>query len=113
MNLIKPLTLAIALMLGTSFAVEADAARREKQEEVELTFPDATREEPEAKVTERLFKQIEKLQEAYDEAGREQEAIAIAEEILANERAKAYDRGLALLLAGAAAAKPGLATGAL
>ena len=55
MNLMKPLTLAIALMLGTSFAVEADAARREKQEEVELTFPDATREEPEAKVTERLF----------------------------------------------------------
>ena len=107
MNLIKPLTLAIALMLGTSFAVEADAARREKQEEVELTFPDATREEPEAKVTERLFKQIEKLQEAYDEAGREQEAIAIAEEILANERAKAYDRGLALLLAGAAAANSG------
>ena len=107
MNLMKPLTLAIALMLGTSFAVEADAARREKQEEVELTFPDATREEPEAKVTERLFKQIEKLQEAYDEAGREQEAIAIAEEILANERAKAYDRGLALLLAGAAAANSG------
>ena len=107
MNLMKPLTLAIALMLGTSFAVEADAARREKQEEVELTFPDATREEPEAKVTERLFKQIEKLQEAYDEAGRDQEAIAIAEEILANERAKAYDRGLALLLAGAAAANSG------
>lgn len=107
MKLIKPLTLAIALMLGTSYAIDADAARRSKQEDVELTFPDATRAEPEAKVTERLFKDIQKLQDAYNADGREEEAIQIAEKILANERAKDYDRGLALLLAGGAAANLG------
>jgi tetratricopeptide (TPR) repeat protein len=107
MKLIKPLTLAIALMLGTSFAMDAYAARKDKEEDVVLTFPDATREEPEAKVTDRLFKDIQKLQEAYDEAGREEEAIGIAEKILASDRAKPYDRGLALLLAGGAAASLG------
>ena len=55
MNAIKPLTLAIALMVATSFAADADAARRDSKEDVELTFPDATREDPEAKVTERIF----------------------------------------------------------
>ena len=108
MNAIKPLTLAIALMIGASFAPGADAARREsKKEDVELTFPDATRESPEAKVTERIFRQIEKMQDAYNEEGREEEAIRIGEEILANERAKPYDRALALLLAGGAAANLG------
>ena len=107
MNPIKPLTLAIALMVATSFAADADAARRDSKEDVELTFPDATREDPEAKVTERIFKQIEKMQDAYNEEGREEEAIRIGEEILANERAKPYDRALALLLAGGAAANLG------
>ena len=107
MNPVKPLTLAIALMVATSFAPDADAARRDSKEDVELTFPDATREDPEAKVTERIFKQIEKMQDAYNEEGREEEAIRIGEEILANERAKPYDRALALLLAGGAAANLG------
>ena len=107
MNPVKPLTLAIALMVATSFAADADAARRDSKEDVELTFPDATREDPEAKVTERIFKQIEKMQDAYNEEGREEEAIRIGEEILANERAKPYDRALALLLAGGAAANLG------
>lgn len=108
MKVLKPLTLAIALMLGTSFALDANAARRsDREEEVELTWPDATREDPEAEVTERIFKDIEKMQDAYNEEGKEEEAIRIAETILANERAKAYDRGLALLIAGGAAANLG------
>lgn len=110
MKAMHPLTFAIALLLGTSVMVtDADAARRSdrNKEEVELTFPDATREEPEAQVTERLFKQIEKLQDAYNEDGREEEAITLAEALLANERAKPYDKALALLLAGGAAANLG------
>jgi tetratricopeptide (TPR) repeat protein len=101
MNLIKPLTLAIALMLGTTYAYDADAARRD--DKAEETFPDATREDPKAEITDRIFKDVEKLQEAYDEAGREEEAITIAERILANDRAKGYDKGFAQLLAGLAA----------
>src|SRR5687768_6981294 len=101
MNLIKPLTLAIALLLGSTYAYDAAAARRD--EKADLNFPDATREVPEATITERIFKDVEKLQEAYDEAGREEEAITIAERILANDRAKEYDKGFARLLAGLAA----------
>lgn len=105
MKVMHPLALTIALLLGTSFAMDAEAARRPSdQEKAELTFPDATREEPEAKVTERLFKQIEKLQDAYNEEGREEETIRIAEEILASDRAKPYDKALAQLMAGGAAA---------
>ena len=107
MNVMKPLALAVALLVGTSFALDADAARRSDREEVELTFPDATREEPKAEVSERIFKDIEKMQDAYNEEGKEEEAIAIAERILANERANDYDRGLALLIAGGAAANLG------
>jgi tetratricopeptide (TPR) repeat protein len=108
MKAIRPLSLAIALIVGASFAADVDAARRsDKKEDVELTFPDATREEPEAQVSERILRKIEKMQDAYDADGREEEAIAIAEEILATAKAKPYDRGLALLMAGGAAANLG------
>lgn len=98
------LKLAALVFLASSLsATDADAARREKKEETPALYPDATRESPEALYTQRLSKQIQKLQEAYEADGKEAETIAAAEVILGNKLAKPYDRGIALLLAGSAA----------
>ena len=104
MKSLHPLKLAVLIALAASLSVpEADAARRSKKEEPVLLYPDATRESPEAVYTQRLSKQIQKLQEAYNADGKENETIAAAEVILASKLAKPYDRGIALLLAGSAA----------
>lgn len=98
------LKLAALVFLATSLsATDADAARRDKKEEAPALYPEATRESPEPVYTQRLSKQIQKLQEAYEADGKEAETIAAAEEILGNKLAKPYDRGIALLLAGSAA----------
>lgn len=104
MKALHPLTLAVAVFLASSLtATDADAQRRGKKEEPVALYPDATRESPEAVYTQRLSKQIEKLQEAYAADGQEEATIAAAETILGDDRAKPYDRGIALLLAGSAA----------
>lgn len=99
------LKLAAFVFLASSLsAADADAQRRtKKEEEPAALYPDATRESPEAAYTQRLSKQIQKLQEAYEGEGKEAETIAAAEAILGNKLAKPYDRGIALLLAGSAA----------
>lgn len=104
MKALHPLKLAALVFLASSMsAPDADAQRRSKKdEEPAALYPDATRESPEAVYTQRLSKQIQKLQDAYNADGKEAETIAAAEEILASERAKPYDRGIALLLAGSA-----------
>lgn len=101
----RSLTLATAIFMALSMsATSADAARREKKEEERpALYPEATREEPTGGYTARLSKLITKLQEAYNADGKENEAIAAAEEILAHEKAQPYDRSMALLLAGSAA----------
>ena len=98
------LKLAALVFLATSLsAADADAARRDKKEdETPALYPDATRESPEAVYSQRLSKQIQKLQEAYNADGKEEQTIAAAEAILGNKLAKPYDRGIALLLAGSA-----------
>jgi tetratricopeptide (TPR) repeat protein len=103
MNSLHPLKLAALVLLVTSMsATDVDAARRDKKEEPVALYPDATRESPEAVYTQRLSKQIQKLQDAYNADGKEAETIAAAEVILGNKAAKPYDRGIALLLAGSA-----------
>ncbi|TNJ33338.1 tetratricopeptide repeat protein [Arenimonas terrae] len=103
MNSLHPLKLAALVLLVTSMsATDVDAARRDKKEEAAALYPDATRESPEAVYTQRLSKQIQKLQDAYNADGKEEETIAAAQAILDNKMAKAYDRGIALLLAGSA-----------
>jgi tetratricopeptide (TPR) repeat protein len=103
MNSLHPLKLAALVLLVTSMsATDVDAARREKKEEPVALYPDATRESPEAVYTQRLSKQIQKLQDAYNADGKEEETIAAAQAILDSKLAKAYDRGIALLLAGSA-----------
>lgn len=103
MNSLHPLKLAALVLLVASLsATDVDAARRDKKDEPAALYPDATRESPEAVYTQRLSKQIQKLQDAYNADGKETETIAAAEAILGNKLAKAYDRGIALLLAGSA-----------
>ena len=103
MSSLHPLKLAALVLLVTSMsATDVEAARRDKKEEPVALYPDATRESPEAVYTQRLSKQIQKLQDAYNADGKEAETIAAAEVILGNKAAKPYDRGIALLLAGSA-----------
>ena len=110
MNIRRPLLLVAAVALAAVLAAPAaDAQRRAKEDKdaPKALYPDATREEPEGSFSPRLSKQITKLQEAYAADGQEAETIAAAEAILANEKAKPYDRGMALLLAGSAALNSG------
>lgn len=104
MKALHPLKLAALVFLASSLSVpDADAQRRSKKdEEPAALYPEATRESPEAVYTQRLSKQMAKLQDAYNTDGKEEETVAAAEVILASDKAKAYDRGIALLLAGAA-----------
>lgn len=94
---------ALVLLLAIVSATDVDARREKKQEDRAALYPDATRVEPKGTYTARLAKQITKLHDAYNADGKEEETIAAAEAILGNERAKPYDRGIALLLAGSAA----------
>ena len=104
MKVLHSMKLAAVVFLAASFSVgTADAARREKAEEPKIDYPDATRESPKADNSPRLGKQIQKMFDLYNEGEDMEGAIAIAEKLLANERAKAYDRGIALMIAGNAA----------
>ncbi|MDZ4047909.1 MAG: hypothetical protein U1E00_06200, partial [Pseudoxanthomonas sp.] len=100
-NALKFNVLAAALIAATLSVGDAHAQRgKDKPEEA---YPDASRESPEAKNTPRLAKDIQKMFDLYNEGEDMEGAIAIAEKLLANERAKAYDRGIALMIAGNAA----------
>ncbi|GAB2499612.1 tetratricopeptide repeat protein [Arenimonas alkanexedens] len=96
---------ALAVFIAASFAAsDADAQRRRGGSEPVALYPDATREAPKGTYSQRLTKQHQKLQALYTEDGKEEEAIAIAEEIIGNDRAKPYDRAIAMMTAAAAAA---------
>lgn len=104
MKVLHPLKVAAFVVLAASLSIgDADAARREKKEEPVIEYPDATRESPAAENSPRLGKQIQKMFDLYNGGEDMEGAIKIAEEILANERAKPYDRGVALMIAGNAA----------
>ncbi|WP_146907669.1 tetratricopeptide repeat protein [Arenimonas daejeonensis] len=104
MKALHPLKLAALVFLVASLsATDVDAQRRSKKEEpAPALYPNATRVSPEAVYTPRLLKLNTKLQDAYNADGKEEETIAAAEVVLANEKAGPYDRGIALLLAGSA-----------
>ena len=102
-NALKFNVLAAALIAATLSVGDAHAQRGKDKEKAEEAYPDATRESPEAKNTPRLAKDIQKMFDLYNEGEDLEGAIAIAEKLLANERAKAYDRGIALMIAGNAA----------
>ena len=62
-------------------------------------YPNATRQEPGVSASQRLAKQLNTLSEA-NTAQDAAKGLPIAEEILANDRANAYDKSIAALLAG-------------
>lgn len=83
-------------ILSLMMALPVSAARRDKkQPEPEPLYPNATRVEPEAKPVQRLQKQLQKMYDASQEEGKEAEAEALAQEMLANGRAGAYEKSIA------------------
>ncbi|HVI59519.1 MAG TPA: tetratricopeptide repeat protein [Luteimonas sp.] len=117
------LTLALAgaaLMLSTTQvlaqasqrAQEAREARRagdsdsgknkSKSSESKNLFPDATREEPDGKASSKLSSKLQKMIDAYND-GKNPEARAAADAIIATESANAYERALANQIAAQAA----------
>ena len=103
-------SLKLASLMLLAFCVaapDADAQRRasssKKEQEREAQYPDATREDPKGEFSPRLAKPVTRLQKAYETDGQDDKVIAAAEEIIANDKAKPYDRAMASLLAGTAA----------
>lgn len=100
---LKLKVLAAAIIAASLSIGDAHAQRGKDKEKAEEAYPDATRESPEAKNTPRLAKDIQKMFDLYNEGEDMEGAITIAEKLLANEKAKPYDRGIALMIAGNAA----------
>lgn len=100
---LKLKVLAAAVIAASLSVGDAHAQRGKDKDKAEENYPDATRESPEAKNTPRLAKDIQKMFDLYNEGEDMEGAIVIAEKLLANDRAKAYDRGIALMIAGNAA----------
>ncbi|KFN50729.1 tetratricopeptide repeat protein [Arenimonas composti] len=110
-----PLTVAIALLLGTSVVANDAWAqlagrdrddRRGRSEQAAAPaedFPNATRESPKPSSNQRTQRLMKRLQDSYDAEGKERDVLTTADEILANERATPYEKGIAGLMAGSAA----------
>lgn len=117
MKLRNPKTTLLSLALVAAFCggavLDANAARRGEQKKEEVLFPDTTRQEPEAKGSPKVLTKLNKLIEAYNKAlDQEDEAKAtagyttartLADEIIANASANAYDKALAAQIASQAA----------
>lgn len=86
---------------GASAAREARAARsnrgQEQAKKVE-NYPEATRKAPDAKASAKGATRLQKMMKAYDDA-KGPEARAIADEVVADEKANAYERAFAAQIA--------------
>lgn len=99
MKAVHSLKIAVlAAFLAATFTAPDAEAQRNRGAPTEL-YPDATRKSPPGSYAPRLTRQHKTLQEIYTEEGREQEALALAEEIINNERAKPYDKAIAMMTA--------------
>jgi len=116
MNLMPTLKLlAVGLLAFVVAAPEAHAqlaARRGATKETTAAsapqYPDATRKAPAGQYSPRLQRQVNKLLSAYNaDAPDPDEIIAAAEEVITNERAGEFDKGMARLLAGSTALSDG------
>ena len=107
------LSLALVAAFCGGAVLDANAARRGEQKKEEVLYPDATRQDPEAKGSPKVQTKLNKLIEAYNKAlEQEDEAKAtagyttartLADEIIANGSANAYDKALAAQIASQAA----------
>lgn len=77
---------------------EARAEKPATSESAQARYAQATREQPEAKASARLSRRLEAMMGHYDE-DESAEARAIADEIIANEKANAYEKSFAAQIA--------------
>ena len=98
------LSIFIAAALGGVVVADASAQSRggKKSQKAEQLFPQATRQEPEAKASSKLSKKLQKMIDVYNKDDFAQ-TRTLADEILATEGASDYDRALAAQLASQAA----------
>lgn len=83
----------------SSRSSERRTARQTQQPAQEALYPNATRQAPGLTASQRLSRQLNTV----SEANTEQDAakgLPVADEVIANERANAYDKSIAALLAG-------------
>ncbi|MGX5729572.1 tetratricopeptide repeat protein [Pseudoxanthomonas beigongshangi] len=106
------LSLAIIGLLGAGVAADAVAQmsnrddssmRRQKKEKVEIKYPEATRQEPKEKASAKMQNQLNKLFKAYEKENNEDETITLANEIIASDKANAYDKSVAAQIGAQAA----------
>lgn len=95
-----------------SLRAKRDAALKAKQqaekgaEVVPAQYPQATRQEPEAKASRAGTKRLQKLAETF-QAGKDDETIAEAQQIVGDAEANAYEKAFAYQVAGNAASNKG------
>lgn len=94
--------LLIAVPASPAAAREGRGEQRRGAEAAPKNFPDATREEPGQRVTSRQQRRLTQMIEAFNE-GDNVRARELAEEVLANPAANAYEKSLAAQVAGNAA----------
>ncbi len=78
--------------------------RKDEVAEAAPLFPEATRQQPEAKASRDSLKDLQELQETY-QSGDTAATIAAAEKIVSKDSANAYDKSFAYQMAGTAAAQ--------
>lgn len=87
-------TVVVVLLLGLLSAGSAFAARNKKEAKADPMFPNATREEPTIKLSPALGKKLEKLADLAQE-DKNEEVLALGDEIIANKRAGNYEKSFA------------------
>lgn len=106
------LSFAIIGLLGAGVAADAVAQmnrddagslRRQKKEKVEIRYPEATRQEPKEKASAKMQNQLNKLFKAYDKENNEDEVMTLVNEIIASDKANAYDKSVAAQIGAQAA----------
>src|SRR5690606_22139550 len=79
---------------------KAEKEARQEQPKVEAKYPNATREEPEARASAKLSKDLKKIFDAYEE-GDSAKVVPLADAMIANDKANAYERSISARLAAA------------
>ncbi|MGN7833088.1 tetratricopeptide repeat protein [Pseudoxanthomonas sp. 22568] len=106
------LSFAIIGLLGAGVAADAVAQmnrddsssmRRQKKEKVEIRYPEATRQEPKEKASAKMQNQLNKLFKAYEKENNEDETMTLVNEIIASDKANAYDKSVAAQIGAQAA----------
>lgn len=79
---------------------QADAEKTEAVKAAVAQYPSATRKEPDAKASAKLSPKLKKMFDAYDKDDGAA-VVALADEVIADDKANAYERSISARLAGA------------